>query len=106
MNNYLSLAQLSYPRVCNRTKPFTAAEIDRLLSLLMKYTPENDHLEVDTEGEDPFDAPRDGFTAEFSLFKAQGWIQKAFGRGYRVPHLDLQMYARYTIHRMLIYSEL
>jgi len=70
VDDYLGLAQLLDPRVCSRTKPFTAAEIDRLLSLLMKYTPENDDLEADTEGEDAFDAPRDGFTAEFTAFKA------------------------------------
>lgn len=70
VDDYLSLAQLLDPRVCNRTKPFTATEIDRLLNLLMKYIPEDDDLEADIEGEDVFDAPRDGFTAEFSAFKA------------------------------------
>ena len=50
MDDYLSLAQLLDPRVCNRTKPFTATEIDRLLNLLMKYIPEDDDLEADNQG--------------------------------------------------------
>ena len=49
----------------------TAAEVDRLLSLLTKYIPEEeDDLDADAEGEDAFDAPCDGFVAEFSAFKA------------------------------------
>jgi hypothetical protein len=42
VDDYLKLAQLLDPRVCNRTRPYTPSEIDRLLQLLLKYLPATD----------------------------------------------------------------
>jgi hypothetical protein len=70
VDDYLKLAQLLDPRVCNRTRPYTPAEIDRLLQLLLKYLPATDGEGDVSDEEDAFDAPRETYTAEFSAFKA------------------------------------
>ena len=70
VDDYLRLAQLLNTRVCNRTEPYTRAEIDRLLRLLLKYLPETDGGEDVSEDEDAFDAPREGYTEELNAFKA------------------------------------
>jgi hypothetical protein len=69
VDDYLKIAQLLDPRVCNRTRPYTPAEIDRLLQLLLIYLPATDGGGVSDE-EDAFDAPCESYTAEFSSFKA------------------------------------
>ena len=70
VDDYLKLAQLLDPRVCNRTRPYTAAEIDRLLQLLLIYLPATDGGGGVSDEEDAFDAPCESYTAEFSGFKA------------------------------------
>lgn len=70
VDDYLKLAQLLDPRVCNRTRPYTPAEIDRLLQLLLKYLPATDGEGDVSDEEDAFDAPSANYTAEFSAFKA------------------------------------
>jgi hypothetical protein len=70
MDDNLKLAQLLDPRVCNRTKPYTPTEIDRLLQLLLKYLPDTDEGRDVSDEEDAFDAPRESYSAEFSAFKA------------------------------------
>ena len=70
VDDFLRLAHLLDPRICNRTMPFTGSEIDRLLWLLLKYLPDIDEGEDVIEGEDAFDAPREDYTAEFNAFKA------------------------------------
>jgi hypothetical protein len=57
VDDYLKLAQLLDPRVCNRTKPYTSAEIDRLLQHLLKYMPTTDEAGDVSEEEDAFDSP-------------------------------------------------
>jgi hypothetical protein len=65
VDDYLKRAQLLDPRVCNRTRPYTPAEIDRLLQLLLIYLPATDGGGVSDED----DAPCESYTAEFSSFK-------------------------------------
>ena len=67
-DDYLKLAQLLDPRVADRTKPYTAFEVDRLLRLSVKYFDDN-NTGADDDEDDVFDAPGNSLNAEFTAFK-------------------------------------